>query len=158
MLPTAGANMVVTQVYPIADLGLAAVVTSAATKQSTVSHTGCPATLHVVSKLSSSDDGTLKLAIADTEANITYASGTTDLTVTGTAEQSVTVNTTATDLFWGIEQVSTGSTTWAQLAVFVMYRLPDELLIPEIKSFGQNICSATTNSNSGSGVVTLTIA
>lgn len=153
--PAQEANLIGTHVYPIADLGLATTVTSAAAVGSTVITTGYPATVVVLSKLTSGS-GTLKLDIAATAAAISYGSPSVSLSVSGTSLQVASVDTSTTELFVGLQQSAGTTATWEQLAMLVLYELTageEWFCIRDgINSVGNNTIG------DGSGVLTLTIA
>jgi hypothetical protein len=121
-LPSDQANLIGVHVYPIADLALAATVTSAANVNSTVFNTGAPATVYVSSKLSSGS-GTIKVSIADVPADINYGAPTATLSCSGTSVQSLHFDTSASQLNVGLQQSSGASATWSELAVLVLYEL-----------------------------------
>ena len=158
-LPQNGANGVFVQVYPLADLSQSATVPSSAADDGTVFHTLCPATVHIISKLTSGA-GTIKIDRAATSAAISYGGADVSTTVSGTGEQSGgTLDTTASELYVGIQLASTTATAvWNQLCILVLYRLPDDILVQEVRSKAINMISAATTTNAGSGVVVRTFA
>ena len=154
-LPQTQANVVGSHVYPIADLGLASTVTSAANVDSEVITTGYPATLVILSKLTSGS-GTLKVDIAATAGAINYSSPTLTMSLSGTSLQAGTVDTTASELFVGLQQSSGSSMVFDQLAVLVLYELTAGEEWFEVKSSINAVGNSTVGDSSG--VIDLDIA
>jgi len=121
-LPSQEANICASHIYPVADLGLAVTVTSAATVAGTPFTTGYPATVLVLSSLTSGS-GTLKIDVADTAADVSYGSPTASLSCTGTGQQCITVDTNSADCFVGIQQSSGSTAVWNQLVVLALYEM-----------------------------------
>ena len=173
-LPLAGANTVAVQIFPIADLALVAHLASAnSPKGSTVFHTGCPATIVVLSKLTSGS-GTLKCKSAATVAGCTYGSPDVSLSCSGTSLQACTWNSgsdqtalplTATYLYSGVEQSTAGDVVFADLVILVLYRVPKGKEWGSVKHSISLAGAADDFTNTdfadqatGSGIISLAIA
>lgn len=155
-LPQSDCNLVGNHVYPIADLGLAVTVTSAAAVGSTVITTGYAATIVVLSTLASGS-GTLKLKTAATAAGVTYGSPDVSLSVSGTSLQAATTATTASTLFFGLQQSAGTTATWDELAVLVLYELTAGEDWFSVRSNAINAVGNTTVGDGG-GTLDLDIA
>jgi hypothetical protein len=154
-LPQTEQNAVCTVVRPIADLGLASTVTSAANVTSTPFTTGCPATVIVISKLTSGS-GTLTIDRAASAGAINHGAPDNTLSVSGTAHQVSVLDTSSSELFVGLRQSSAGSAVWDDLVVLVLYALTDGEEWFAVRSSANAVMNDTVGD--GSGVLDMSIA
>lgn len=155
-LPNNDNNLVGSHVLPITDMGLSTTLSANASDTGTAFSTAVPATIVVVSKLSAGD-GTLKVDVAATAADIDFSSPTATLSLTGTSRQVVSVDTTTSALFANIQQIAgSGGVTFEELAVLVLYELTTGEEWENIRSGHNSVANNTIGD--GSGVFSLDIS
>jgi hypothetical protein len=155
-LPQKEANLVGTHVYPVADLGLSASLASGSTDTGTTFSTGMPATVVLLSKLTSGS-ADIKIDRASAAGSINFSSPDVTLACSGTSLQVASLDTTSSELFVGIQQVTSGSAAvWNQLAVMVLYELTAGEDWFSVRS-GANAVGNNTVGNGG-GEVPLAVA
>jgi hypothetical protein len=140
---------------PTTDLGLETTLAANASATSDGVTTASPATVVVISKLTSGD-ATLKIDIAATAAAIDFSSPTASLSLSGTDYQSTVVNTTSSALFVAFQQIAgSGGVVFDDLAFLVLYEISDGMdWLSGLRSSSN--CIAASTIGDGSGVIDLT--